>query len=600
MASVADRGVSGYHFANAFGRSKSIVQLVILMVVACHVVLGLPRRGCVWLFSMAQYIIQTTTQYLYRDDLPPYWREVLGTFPRDVRTATTQFHLEAKATVYAACPRCHCTYEPTYKDGIATYRERCSYHRHGSSCGELLVRPKMIQNYQIFVPIKPYVAFDFKDWMAGLLSRPGYEEMLDKAWERMMPSPDGSVRDIFQGSAIREFKGPDGQTHFSLAGGKDAGRYLFSLGFDFFNPLRNLAGGKKVSIGVIALTCLNFPIELRHKPENMFLAGIIPGPNEPSLDATNHYIRPIVDDFIQFWAGVRFTRTFLHSFGRLILCAIILVICDLPAARKIGGFASHGHEYYCSVCWCTKTEHQGYNNFQCSTWKYRTNEDCRKAAQKFRDATTLANANSSFDNSGLRWSELLRLEYYDPTKFLAVDPMHNLFLGVIKEHFQNILGNRPKSKVKPKFPITSIHIQFPNDPTNPVPKEKPARASVRRLMKWLEEPLEDSKPAAREAVEKLCKAHVVSLVYVGRGVGCLPHTVDQTGCDTIDSKKRKMSKLELAKKLVDWVSHLSFVFTIGSAHDGCMGVSALSRSRTFKLMTRWMASRMVASLPLLR
>ena len=529
------------------------------MVVACHVILGLPRRGCIWLFSMAQYIIQAIVQFLYPHDLPAYWQDLLSTFPRDVRTATTQFNLETKTTVYAVCPKCHCTYEPTYKDEIPTYRERCNYHRHGSSCGELLVRPKMIQNYRIFVPIKTYIAFNFRDWMAGLLSRPGCEEMLDKAWERMTPPPDGSLGDIFQGSAIREFKGPDGQSHFSVAGGTDAGRYLFSLGFDFFNPLRNQAGGKKVSVGVIALACLNFPIELRHKPENMFLAGIIPGPNEPSLDAINHYIRPIVDDFVQFWTGVRFTRTFLHSLGRLILCAIILIICDLPAARKIGGFASHGHEYYCSVCWCTKTEHQGYNNFQYNTWRYRTNEDCRKAAEKFRDATTPAKANSSFDKSGLRWSELLRLEYYDPTKFLAIDPMHNLFLGIIKEHFQSILGNRPKPKVKSKPSTTSIHIQIPEDMMNPVPKEKTARASVRRLMKWLEEPLEQDskKPAAREALEKLwsgSKVHVVSLVYVGRGVGCLPLTMDQKGCDTVDSKRRKMSKLELAKKLVDWVS----------------------------------------------
>ena len=231
--------------------------------------------------------------------------------------------------------------------------------------------------------------------MAGLLSRPGCEEMLDKAWERMAPSPNGSLRDIFQGSTAREFKGPDGCTHFSVAGEKDAGRYLFSLGFNFFNPLHNLAGGKKVSIGVIALTCLNFPIELRHKPENMFLARIIPGPNKPSLDATNHYIWPIVDDFIKFWAGVCFKCTFLYSLGRLIFCAIILVICDLPAARKIGGFTSHGHKYYCSVCWCSRTKHQGYNNSEYTAWRYRTNADCRKAAKKFQDATTPAKANSS-------------------------------------------------------------------------------------------------------------------------------------------------------------------------------------------------------------
>lgn len=78
-------------------------------------------------------------------------------------------------------------------------------------------------------------------------------------------------------------------------------------------------------------------------------------------------------------------------------------------------------------------------------------------------------------------------------------------------------------------------------------------------MKWLEEPLEQdsNEPVAREALEKLwsgSKVHVASLVYVGRGVGCLPHTMDETGCNMDNSIKRKMSKLELAKIMVNWVS----------------------------------------------
>lgn len=233
-----------------------------------------------------------------------YFQAILHDFPRDVRTAVDQFHLEGKATVYAVCPKCDAMYASTYDGPIVIYRERCNSHQYSSRCGELLVRPKSIQHLRINVPIKPYVVFDFKDWMAGLLARPGYEEKMDKAWDRMTLSPDGLSRDIFQGSTIREFKGPDKKTHFSLAGGEGAGRYLFSLGFDFFNPLTNKQAGKKIATGVVALVCVNLPIELRYKPENMFLAGIIPGPKEPLLEHINPYLRPIVDTLIDFWAGV--------------------------------------------------------------------------------------------------------------------------------------------------------------------------------------------------------------------------------------------------------------------------------------------------------
>src|SRR5256884_6645207 len=34
--------------------------------------------------------------------------------------------------------------------------------------------------------------------------------------------------------------------------------------------------------------------------------------------------------------------------------------------------------------------------------------------------------------TGVRWSELLRLPYFDPIRFLTVDPMHCLFLGIAK------------------------------------------------------------------------------------------------------------------------------------------------------------------------
>ncbi|KAI8985713.1 hypothetical protein BD414DRAFT_394137, partial [Trametes punicea] len=37
-----------------------------------------------------------------------------------------------------------------------------------------------------------------------------------------------------------------------------------------------------------------------------------------------------------------------------------------------------------------------------------------------------------------RWSELARLPYFDFCRMIVVDPMHNLFLGLVKTHFYHI------------------------------------------------------------------------------------------------------------------------------------------------------------------
>jgi hypothetical protein len=47
---------------------------------------------------------------------------------------------------------------------------------------------------------------------------------------------------------------------------------------------------------------------------------------------------------------------------------------------------------------------------------------------------------SVFDGSGIHWSELLHLPYFDISHSIIDEAMHNLFLGLIKEHFDRILG----------------------------------------------------------------------------------------------------------------------------------------------------------------
>ncbi len=224
------------------------------------------------------------------------------------------------------------------------------------------------------------MAFSFKDWLAGLLSRPGIEKMMDGAWEKCNNQfPGGEMKDIFEGKVVHNFQGPDGM-HFGLSG--EEGRYLFSLGVDFFNPLGNKQAGKKRSVGPVSLVCLNLPIDLRYQPENMFLFSIIPGPNEPPLTCLNHYLTPLIDVLKEFWSpGIHFFRTAQFFYGRVARAALICLVCDLLAARKTVGFASIKHTQMCAMCHCTRKSH-GLGDTNVHTWQRRTKQEFEEAARQ--------------------------------------------------------------------------------------------------------------------------------------------------------------------------------------------------------------------------
>ena len=135
--------------------------------------------------------------------------------------------------------------------------------------------------------------------MGSLLLEPGLEAKMGAAWSKTTESKGPDImQDIFDGEMLQNFKGHDSK-HFGHK--EDEGHYIFSLGVDFFNPLSNKQSGKKVSVGIISLVCLNLPPNIHYKSEHMCLVGIIPGPHEPLLMTLNHYLTPLVDDFLDFW-----------------------------------------------------------------------------------------------------------------------------------------------------------------------------------------------------------------------------------------------------------------------------------------------------------
>ena len=82
---------------------------------------------------------------------------------------------------------------------------------------------------------------------------------------------------------------------------------------------------------------------------------------------------------------------------------------------------------------------QDWANFVCQTWSRRNIAQWRLDALEFKNAPSKASRARVFQRTGVRWSELLELDYWDPTKSVVVDAMHNLFLNLVKHHCREIL-----------------------------------------------------------------------------------------------------------------------------------------------------------------
>ena len=505
------------------------------------------------MYAILKYIVQLC---LMREHTGLSQRDLklLSDFPVDPRTVEKEYNLNTKATIYAICPNenCHASYKPTFNDGspIPIYPSFCTHLHFGRRCKEPLVRPRLISGHIVSVPIKTFVAFDVKDWIGRLLAQTGLEAKMDSAWTHCNSIGD-EMHDIFDGNMLRNFKGPGG-LHFSHGDGE--GRYVFSLSLDFFNPLGNKQAGKKVSIGLISLVCLNLPPELRYKVEYMFLAGIIPGRHEPPLDKGNHYIRPIVDTFVELWSpGVWFSRTDGHPHGRLVRCAIVSVVCDLLAAKKTAGFGSLAHTHFCHICHCTRNVH-GYGHLDQHLWRMRTNEETRVSAQAYKDSKTEVDSDAIFAQTGVRWSELLRLPYFDPTRFVVLDVMHNLFLGLINKHFQDILGIRLEKDLDKKAP--AIDLAFSDHWTR---LDNEDRKHVSRLIKYLNQPLNHD--LNTDIGMALWLKRLSSLRISALKLAC--SELQHRGCEPIQTDSRKTSRFtraDYARGILAWVC-LLFCFS---------------------------------------
>lgn len=425
------------------------------MTVFLHTIAHVSRSNMGFVLATLKVIFYGCFVYCHASSRlsPARIDKILNAVPADIRTVLSELNIEPDFTRYASCPRCRATYAPDPDNPARPYPRRCTFQETDKPpCNKKLIfrqvhapsNPRQSERVT-YNPIRPYPYRPINSWLAEMFQRPHLARLVKDAWK---PAGTGTTSksiwaDIWDAPVLRRFLGPDGRTPFSDQP-ENAAHLVFSLFIDWFNPFGNKAAGKSHSIGAIYLVCLNLPPDIRYRPENVYLAGIIPGPNEPELHQLNQFLRPLIDDLLVLWhRGLYLSHTALGSGSLLVRAAVIPLVCDLPALRKAAGFAGHSSTHFCSFCKLLKPD---INNLDRPSWRRYTLEQHLKYAGKWKKAPTEAERDRLFKKYGLRWSELLRLPYWDPTKFALVDSMHNLFLGELRHHCRDVWGINVKDK----------------------------------------------------------------------------------------------------------------------------------------------------------
>ena len=242
------------------------------------------------------------------------------------------------------------------------------------------------------------------------------------------------MEDIWDAPGLYEILGPNGNP-FIRKHTDDEGLYFFSFNMDSFNPFQLKQGGRSASVMGLYMVCLNLPPEMPFKPENMFLAGIIPGPHEPSKDEINNILAPLVDDLLESYiTGIQYTCTWKYPSGRKTRCALALIICDLPAAHQALGFTGPQSANFCLYC---KLQLKNIKDLHFNNWEPHTCEEHQSLAIQWHNALSEEQCAEITSNHGVQYSEFLRLPYIDPIRSLCVDPMHAFFLWIFSRHVGN-------------------------------------------------------------------------------------------------------------------------------------------------------------------
>ncbi|KIO12029.1 hypothetical protein M404DRAFT_70422, partial [Pisolithus tinctorius Marx 270] len=234
----------------------------------------------------------------------------------------------------------------------------------------------------------------------------------------------GIYMDIFDGSICHaKLKGPNSKLFFSNNQNEQHGpNNELCLGADWFSYIQSNIMPSHSSC-LTSFSICNLPPEYRYQTVNLML---------------QHFLRPIISDSLQLWKyGIKIP-TESQPEGHLVHVTLVVVICDKPTAHKIGGFVSHSHNYYCMCCWIHLMDKGNVNAFQKGAHPPWMNVEQCHLGEEYCNLPSPNVQKMFVKDFTTHYLQLSHLPYFDLVEQIVIDPMHNLFLGLVKTQFYRI------------------------------------------------------------------------------------------------------------------------------------------------------------------
>lgn len=415
--------------------SKAIIRLIIIFLLTWKIMHNLSDAAVSVLFCFLKRLLDVLAKVAQCTAL----KQIADLLPRSLYMIRKYLGVNRDDfEKFIVCPKCSSCYKP--EDCVRTLSngrkkgERCSFvefpqhprRTQRKPCGASLFKAVRSKHGELILKAKRVFCYrSVKKTLQEFLKRPGFADKCEQY--KNSPRDPNLLGDICDGRVWKSFKNAEGEPFFDAPN-----TFGCMLNLDWFQPYKDSI----YSVGVIYLSFLNLPPQERNKEENIAVVGIIPGPQEPSRDV-NSFLDPLVDELLDFWDGVWLDCPSTGpKFCRL---AVLCVTCDIPASRKLCGFLGFSAKKGCNKCKkdfprSSFGEKQDFSGFDRENWNLRTNAEHREQAWRLRNTVTSKNDRAKKESvSGVRFSSLIHLPYFDFISCVVIDPMHNLMLGTTKK-----------------------------------------------------------------------------------------------------------------------------------------------------------------------
>ena len=364
-------------------------------------------------------------------------------FPKTINNLETIANLKVlnKTIIFAVCPNPKCS-SLCQMNNISFERNGvlrpalCRNKIYGKRCNtELSFERKLSFGKTKMVAYKTYPFLPPSEWIKTFFTQ---EEFLQLIRKRPEPSTT-EYRDIWDGRILQAFLMDPADSTKPLL--KNKMNLALLLYLDFFNPFQRAV----YSCGAIYMSVLNIPKSQRFKAKWSMLIGLIPGPSEPE-GHINTYLTPVVNDLIQLYNGIQIRMLSSEIiFSRSLL---LPVLADIPASRKLSQYKSHKADLPCDKCMFTAIREKGTRGASGKMSFYtsqkspvRTDGEVRRAMHMYRKATSKASAQAISQKTGVKYSELSRLPYFNMVDSFVIDPMHSILMGLVSDLGEELITN---------------------------------------------------------------------------------------------------------------------------------------------------------------